>query len=129
MRMVFMKTIILHPIRRSDPGIAAGEREITVRIAGLETTLFLLNRAAVAAGYEVHRATEGCGPHYSAMTVLHGRSFRETALFMLDVAEIVRGTWWAIRDRAGYTETKLDLDVIEKLEAALADCYRFELRT
>ena len=121
-----MKTVIVSPIRRSDPGVVTGEKAITVRISGLETTIFLVNRAAMAAGYEVDRATESMG---SSMTVLRGKSVRETALFMLEVAEIVRGTWWAIRERAGFVETKLNLDVIERLETALMNCYRFELRT
>lgn len=121
-----MKTIILNPVWRSNQELAADEKAVTVRISGRDTTLFLVGKAAMAAGYQVSRATDN--PHYASMMILRGKSLRETAMFMLEVAEIVRGTWWASGNLSGFMERKLNLDVIEKLERVLDQGYRFELR-
>ena len=102
--------------------------QITLRVSGLASTMFLVDKASANAGFQKMNSMGSRGSHHFSMTLLKGKTVKETALFMHDVSEVVKGCWWAITDYPSVLETSLPHSSIEQLQSALGAYYRFEIK-
>ena len=104
------------------------DEQVTLRVSGLASTMFLVDKASAKAGFRKMISMGTRGSHHFSMTLLKGKTVGEAALFMLDVAEVVKGVWWAITDYPAVLETSLPHGSVGQLESALGEYYRFELK-